>query len=545
MTKKLVSFDDQAEPGQGLPAAVKAELSATYGTRAEVEQALPRSLSPVMPVEVDITEAFALTSETPVDLTTYVGGNNAIVHPSVLFFDEGWNGWRYWMAYTPYNNANIDYENPCIAVSNDGESWTVPAGLTNPVEPRPTSGGTPIGYNADPVLCMTPDGSTMLMVWKRATDRRQLCLRTTTDGVAWTPRQVILDNTYEDVSPALLWDNGQYRMWTVVTDPAQVPTPTMFVRTADDPAGPWSAPVACTVTGMSGTVNLWHMDIKRVGQEYHCVFNTGTDPGYGQFLWFGRSADGLNWEFAPHTVMRQGMKTQQGYYKAAILPKMSPTGLVYDMWYSGTGDFRMYKTTIRFDRSRQRDARLLRMLSIRDSLTPVALYDDFNRPDRTDNLGVATTGQTWAHAMGPTFGVAGGFAYVTATGGSRTTIDPGKTNIRVGADFPVIGTEAWIMFRYQDASNLWRFGYNSSGLSQIQAIVGGTIDYYVTEGGLFSRIVDGDRIEVEDVGNRIRMFLNGRQIFEVTDSRLKGATKVGLNCGDTAARIKHFLVESL
>ena len=30
MTKKLVSFDDQAEPGEGLPAAVKAELSATY-----------------------------------------------------------------------------------------------------------------------------------------------------------------------------------------------------------------------------------------------------------------------------------------------------------------------------------------------------------------------------------------------------------------------------------------------------------------------------------------------------------------------------------
>lgn len=34
MTKKLVSFDDQAEPGEGLPAAVKAELNATYTNRA-------------------------------------------------------------------------------------------------------------------------------------------------------------------------------------------------------------------------------------------------------------------------------------------------------------------------------------------------------------------------------------------------------------------------------------------------------------------------------------------------------------------------------
>ena len=40
MTKKLVSFDDQAEPGQGLPAAVKAELNNTYvGARKKIAQA--------------------------------------------------------------------------------------------------------------------------------------------------------------------------------------------------------------------------------------------------------------------------------------------------------------------------------------------------------------------------------------------------------------------------------------------------------------------------------------------------------------------------
>ena len=33
MTKKLVSFDDQAAPGEGLPAAVKTELNATYESR--------------------------------------------------------------------------------------------------------------------------------------------------------------------------------------------------------------------------------------------------------------------------------------------------------------------------------------------------------------------------------------------------------------------------------------------------------------------------------------------------------------------------------
>jgi len=36
MTKKLVSFDDQAEPGEGLPAAVKAELKRTYALAVQV-----------------------------------------------------------------------------------------------------------------------------------------------------------------------------------------------------------------------------------------------------------------------------------------------------------------------------------------------------------------------------------------------------------------------------------------------------------------------------------------------------------------------------
>ena len=46
MTKKLVSFDDQAEPGEGLPAAVKAELSATYAPESGSPEYAPQEASP-------------------------------------------------------------------------------------------------------------------------------------------------------------------------------------------------------------------------------------------------------------------------------------------------------------------------------------------------------------------------------------------------------------------------------------------------------------------------------------------------------------------
>lgn len=50
MTKKLVSFDDQAEPGEGLPAAVKAELKSTYVPEAHLGTSLVKVQAPQPPM---------------------------------------------------------------------------------------------------------------------------------------------------------------------------------------------------------------------------------------------------------------------------------------------------------------------------------------------------------------------------------------------------------------------------------------------------------------------------------------------------------------
>ena len=68
-----------------------------------------------------------------IPLETYLAGDNQPTHPSVYDFGKKWNGYRYWMSYSPYPYANGEEENPCLAVSNDMQSWTVPSGLFNPV----------------------------------------------------------------------------------------------------------------------------------------------------------------------------------------------------------------------------------------------------------------------------------------------------------------------------------------------------------------------------------------------------------------------------
>lgn len=44
--------------------------------------------------------------------------NNAY-HPKVADVGKSWNGYRYWISYTPYPNGNDKYENPTVVGSND------------------------------------------------------------------------------------------------------------------------------------------------------------------------------------------------------------------------------------------------------------------------------------------------------------------------------------------------------------------------------------------------------------------------------------------
>lgn len=58
----------------------------------------------------------------------------------MIAFPEPWNGYRYWMAYTPYPYANGSEENPSICASNDMLYWETPEGLANPIATNEETG---------------------------------------------------------------------------------------------------------------------------------------------------------------------------------------------------------------------------------------------------------------------------------------------------------------------------------------------------------------------------------------------------------------------
>lgn len=140
-------------------------------------------------------------------------GNWENIHPKVLYFEEGWRGYNFWMAYTPYPEGNVITENPCIAASYDGIVWETPKGLTNPLA-MPLADG----YNSDTHL-LYDDINDRLECWWRiyeeSTKRDKLVRRISSDGINWTEQETVLPFWEPEagrLSPAVWIEDGCYRM---------------------------------------------------------------------------------------------------------------------------------------------------------------------------------------------------------------------------------------------------------------------------------------------------------------------------------------------
>lgn len=73
-----------------------------------------------------LADSLGVPVPTPLNIVDDRGGQT-ITHTSPIYLPEGFAGYRYWMAYTPYPGA--DEENPRLVASHDGVSWEKPPGL--------------------------------------------------------------------------------------------------------------------------------------------------------------------------------------------------------------------------------------------------------------------------------------------------------------------------------------------------------------------------------------------------------------------------------
>jgi hypothetical protein len=462
------------------------------------------------------------------DIPTYTGINNEIVHPSMLFFPSGWNGYMYWLGYTCYDNGDSQYENPCIAVSNDNVTWIAPPGLTNPVEPKPST-----GFLADINLFMSPDQKTMYMIFKYSHGVSDTCLRTSTDGIHWSSKVTLFSEAFESLSPSVLWDGTQYIMWFVKS--ADTPN-NIYIRTASVPEGPWSDPVLCT-HNLPVATEPWHLEVRKYGNQYHMLIQTIVPYK----LYFGVSEDLITWDLGQVPIMEKTIIPYVYFYKSTMIPMLTDKGLKYGLWYGTTEPYYICYNEISFDRTQRTDDYGNKVLRAAATIAPWIFADTFNRADDATTLGTSTSGLTWTKAIGNSMGIASNKACLATTGNTRWVTDLGVADFYVEVQMSILGTSGYLVFRYQDEYNWWRIGNNAAVLELQKLVDPDTVA--TVETGL--KIFAGDVLGVECKDESISVYINGNKMFTTTDAALKTATKIGLNCGNTTSRFDNLIARSV
>jgi hypothetical protein len=252
-----------------------------------------------------------------------------LVHSSVLYFPNAWNGYYYWMAMTPFYNGDGTKENPCIVVSNNGITWVVPSGLTNPI-------ATPDeDWFADSNLFYDTATSSLWYYW--IDPDRHLYRSTSSNGTTWSAKSVIATLPADEglASPCILKIGSTYYMWSV----GYILNPNVMYRRQSTDGVTWTDKTACTWSGSfpSGQ-EFWHMEIQYIPtiSQYWMLICT-TDLGetsHNTQLVMAHSTDGLAWTVEDGIFLAGGTNESDwdhNQYKSSF----QIINNIMHIWYSG------------------------------------------------------------------------------------------------------------------------------------------------------------------------------------------------------------------
>lgn len=265
-----------------------------------------------------------------IKLETYLAGKNQPTHPSVLDFGKEWNGWRYWMSYSPYPYRNGEEENPCIAVSNDMNVWGVPNGLYNPIAFNEETGCDEL---KDPHIVYNYHTDS-LEVWylgringTRASKSDLLMMRKkSVDGIDWS-RYEVLDTVNGMLSPSIIYEDGIYKRWFI--KPSTDSTSGKLLYSESKNAKEWTADQGCIFGDNSEIQKIWHGAVANCEHVYCFVFIETSRSG--DKIMYSESKDGLHWS-KPSCIISKGTMRYQ-FYRPCI---MSANDSIYCLY--GTVD---------------------------------------------------------------------------------------------------------------------------------------------------------------------------------------------------------------
>lgn len=257
-------------------------------------------------------------NQRPLKIETF-DGLDSPYHPSVLYFENGWNGWKYWLAETPFSPLCKPYrdrnECPSIHVSNDGVSWFSPSGLVNPLVNLDDRGVNEYDYYSDPHLVFVED---RIECYFRLTERHgnkedfsdvKIVRVYSTDGVQWSKMERC-DCPNPIVSPAIVYQEGSgYKMWYVDSESHLEQRNILFSTSSDGIH--WNKPEICTLIGEKA--NPWHIDVQLINKRLYL-----TIYDFVNITLWGASNDSLTEFELKKLLLRPANKKYGSFYSNGL-----------------------------------------------------------------------------------------------------------------------------------------------------------------------------------------------------------------------------------
>jgi hypothetical protein len=226
--------------------------------------------------------------------------NPNIAHFSMVYFPGGWNGQKYYVAFTPYpaesrEDPHVYSGNTRYIIENHGGNP-----VENAVEPA---------YNSDVHLFYKSDEDRLYVFWRHegAGGTSMHYYSYTEDGTTWATKEILIP-TGAGASPSYFYIKGRWVGLDVdyTTNLASQDPYYLVKRESRTLAGMASAtPVRCNLPTLPAGKHIWHPNIiyDSARDEFVAMvtltnINPGGAPNNGGVVYFATSTDALNWQFS-------------------------------------------------------------------------------------------------------------------------------------------------------------------------------------------------------------------------------------------------------
>jgi hypothetical protein len=251
---------------------------------------------------------------------------------------------------TPYPSANDDYENPSIVVSNDGQNWVVPAGLTNPIDGDWYSAAS---HNNDVDLVYNNDTDSLHLYWLDSGDSTRLMYMNSTNGTTWSSEIILMIvPDVQIISPSVDYRNGIYTMFvhnaTEHCMGAENTHSFQFYNSTDGIN--WGSSYLLNITNPLNKI-IWHFDVDWIPEknEYWMIgmahqvdagsLGCGNSPSGIYFL---NSSDGINFNTYEMPLVADNLDGwATNLYRPTFIYNKTGDDLL-EIWYGGV-DFPHYR----------------------------------------------------------------------------------------------------------------------------------------------------------------------------------------------------------